>query len=151
MSTFMLTWNPEQARPRHLREAIADIADGEPAGWEWSTGNRSNLPVSSRVFLVRQGVEPKGVVASGYCIREPEETNDHRSHSKYGIFALTAALDADAGRLLRLSELMRGPVLKRVPWVIACGGRQSSDREAEQLELLWSQLLERLGVQELDY
>ncbi len=82
MPTFMLTWNPAQSLPRDLRETVAEIAAGELAKWEWSTGNRSNLPVNSRVFLVRQGVEPKGVVASGFCIEEPTETDEPHSHSK---------------------------------------------------------------------
>jgi hypothetical protein len=151
MPTYMLTWNPIQSRPKDLRDTVATIADGSQFTWEWSTGNRSNLPRNSRIFLVGQGKEPRGVVASGYCVEEPVPTDDPHSHSKYGVFALTAALDADRGQLLRLSDLLRDPVLRHVPWGIACGGRQFSLREAEQLELLWAKLLNRLKIQELEF
>ena len=59
MQTFMLTWNPQQYRPNDLAEEVFQIETGEPYRGAWSTGRRKKLPVGSRVFLVRQGKDPR--------------------------------------------------------------------------------------------
>jgi hypothetical protein len=39
----------------------------------WSCGNTRKIGVGDRVFLLRQGVEPRGIVASGVVIEPPYE------------------------------------------------------------------------------
>lgn len=58
---FLLTWNPEQFTLDQYRDLLRLAEEG---GKEitWSTGPRKEIPVGSRLFLMRLGVEPKGIV-----------------------------------------------------------------------------------------
>src|SRR5437870_4413186 len=110
MRTFMLTWNPRQGRPLDLEFAICQIARGKLCQDRWSTGNRVDLPLGSRVFLLRQSVEPRGIVASGYTRSKPEQNQDPHDHSHYCDIAWTLALDAEMGQVLRLGEMRRNKI-----------------------------------------
>lgn len=150
MRTFMLTWNPDQGRPSSLSEAL-DAVERRGRAWKsgWSTGVRKDLPIGSRVFLVRQGIDPRGVVAAGYTLSEPEPDPDRESQSNFCDVAFTAVLDAELGHLVPLAELAMTSLLVNVPWGIAGGGREFTVGEAAQLEALWSATLRRLGKTEL--
>jgi hypothetical protein len=67
MPTYLLTWNPHKWPwpKRRLRNAIKRIAAQGFANDRWSTGNPKRIHSGDRVFLVRQHVEPTGIVASG--------------------------------------------------------------------------------------
>ncbi len=101
MRTFMLTWNPAQDRPGDLSEAEAAIAEGRAWRDDWSTGVRKDVPIGSRVFLVRQGVDPRGVVASGYTLTEPKLIAGREGSSHFCDVAFAAALNAELGHLIR--------------------------------------------------
>jgi hypothetical protein len=151
MRTFMLTWNPQQYRPEDLAEEVRQIANGEPYQGGWSTGNRKDLPIGSRVFLVRQGKEPRGIVAAGYSLTDPEPGERDDDHSVYCDLVWTMVLDDSKGHLLCLDELLNTPLLVNVPWGIRGGGREFSNNEAVQLEMIWSAMLRRLGKSELSW
>jgi hypothetical protein len=108
MRTFLLTWNPRQGRPPDLKEAVREVARGRSCCWRWSVGNRKTVPVSSRVFLLRQSKKPKGIVASGYTRSEPAPNRDPDDHSNYCEVSFTMALDADESFVLPLDYLTGG-------------------------------------------
>jgi 5-methylcytosine-specific restriction protein A len=145
----MLTWNPQQGRPENLKCAVGDISDGKACRQKWSTGGRKALPTGSRVFLIRQGVAPKGVVAAGFTKGEPLLSADLNEQSHYVDVAWTMALDADDTEILTLAAIEESESLANVPWGIAGGGRKFQDEEATELERRWSELLERLGKSEV--
>jgi 5-methylcytosine-specific restriction protein A len=151
MRTFMLTWNPGQERPADLSAALDAIGRGRTWRDDWSTGVRKDLPIGSRVFLVRQGVEPRGVVAAGYTLTEPALVEGREGQSHYCNVAFTAALDASVGHLIPLAELAHTSLLVNVPWGIAGGGREFTAAEAAQLEAHWSAVLRRLGQAEVPH
>src|SRR5689334_7734855 len=69
MTTYLLTWNPDkwEWEDVHFDGAIQRTAEGELVPDQWSTGGRTNdVEKGDRLFLLRQGVEPRGVVASGW-------------------------------------------------------------------------------------
>lgn len=68
MGTYLLTWNPAKWTWSELAEQVAMLGRGETVITTWTTGTRSNLPVGSRILLLRQGVEPRGIVALGESI-----------------------------------------------------------------------------------
>lgn len=63
--TFLITWHPKRWRWTDLPRAIDDVATAGVAHDRWSVGNRTDLPQGSRVFLMRLGEPPKGIVGSG--------------------------------------------------------------------------------------
>jgi 5-methylcytosine-specific restriction protein A len=68
---YLLTWNPKNWQWNELPEIAHQVANGLPVDQRWSCGNSRSIAVGSRVFLLRQGVEPKGIVASGWVTKAP--------------------------------------------------------------------------------
>ena len=71
MPTYLLTWNPKlwsTAERKEFAGEIAITASGEPYEMEWSTGRRKNIREGDRLFIVRLGAEPKGIIAAGWAI-----------------------------------------------------------------------------------
>jgi hypothetical protein len=70
--TYLLTWNPKRWPWLELEDDIRAI---EQHGFfdegGWSCGNRRSLPKGSRVFLMKLGEFPKGIIASGSTISSP--------------------------------------------------------------------------------
>src|SRR5262249_11337981 len=134
-----------------LSDCLARIERRKCVKETWSTGNRQDLPIGSRVFLLRQGKDPRGIVASGFALSEPEPSPNEEERSFYADFVFSMVLDDVKGHLLCLDELLNTPLLVNVPWGIPSGGREFSSSEAAQLEMLWASVLGRLGRSELPH
>jgi hypothetical protein len=149
MPTYMLTWNPRQQRPADLDEGAARIARGKLYHDGWSVGNRRRLAPGSRVFLIRQGKPPKGVVASGFSVSEPEPSHNPKWHSNYIKIDFTMVLRGEGEDVLPLEDLQADPVLKEVNWGSRRGGVEFTDDQAARLEVLWRGFLKFAGKPEL--
>jgi 5-methylcytosine-specific restriction protein A len=146
--TFLLTWNPAQGRPADLSQIIAGTASGQPAPDTWSVGNRKDVPVGSRVFLHRQGADPRGIVAAGFTTTEPAADPTAGDASLYVGVNFTLALDDQKGHLVSVEELEQAPLLVNFPWNTQRGGVELHPGEAARVEALWADLLQRLGRRE---
>ncbi len=71
--TFLLLWNPANWSWTDLPEVARALAAGSPAPVRWSTGARRDLPIGSRVLIMRVGKDRPGLVAAGVTTREPEQ------------------------------------------------------------------------------
>lgn len=67
MNTFLLVWNPNKWNWDDLQEKINHL---ETIGYvedRWNCGNTKSIKKGDRVFLMRLGKEPKGIMGSGYA------------------------------------------------------------------------------------
>ena len=69
MRSFLMVWNPARWS---WEERENDLVRSEKEG-SWSCGNRKDLPVGSRIFLIRLGREPKGLVGAGISLSKPKK------------------------------------------------------------------------------
>ena len=67
ISTFLFTWNPQKWNWTDLQESIEHLDKVGYVVRRWSCGNSKNIKKGDRVFLVRLGEEPKGILGSGYA------------------------------------------------------------------------------------
>ena len=67
ISTFLFTWNPQKWNWTDLQESIEHLDNVGYVVRRWSCGNSKNIKKGDRVFLVRLGEEPKGILGSGYA------------------------------------------------------------------------------------
>lgn len=71
MKTWLLTWNPKywpwNDRHNGWLELKHQIDQVGKAYATWSCGNNKSISVGDRIFLMRLGEEPKGIVASGFA------------------------------------------------------------------------------------
>src|SRR5690606_11551191 len=67
----LLTWNPKRWPWDELPAAADAVAARGVHIERWSCGNTRHIERGDRVFLLRQGQEPRGIIASGTVIDAP--------------------------------------------------------------------------------
>lgn len=150
MPTYLLTWNPKKWEWVDLDEKIAEVAERGGVDDVWSTGSSRRLMPGDRVFLLRQGAEPRGIMASGYVKShvyrdahwsgEPRETNyvalewDHLLHPERDIIIAREELDAG--------------IYRDVYWNTQQSGIAIPDHVARHLERRWEEVIEANAARE---
>lgn len=74
MSAYLYTWNPKSWTWVDQAEAIVRINSGEPYDISWSCGVTKRIVTGDTFFLMKLGVEPKGIVGLGTVVSEPHTT-----------------------------------------------------------------------------
>lgn len=151
MPAYLLTWNPKNWLWADLPGIASRLTDGVPVEQRWSCGNSRAIPVGSRVFLLRQGVEPKGVVASGWVTRAPftaphwdPDRAARGGQAHFIMFAADALLVPEASAPLDLRGYTSGP-LTQVQIDAPASGNSIPETVALALSEAWS---EHLGVED---
>lgn len=146
-ATYLLTWSPKRWAWTDLDVCIQEIERTGHCIRRWSCGNRRQLAVGSRVFLLRQGVDPRGIVASGYVEKAPYETAHwsakEATAGQRGVFVDVRFDHISASPLISREELgdprFGGGILGRSQ----SSGTIIEPAVASELEQLWS---ERSGL-----
>ncbi len=149
MPTYLLTWNPKLwsnfEREQFARE-IAITASGKPYEMRWSTGNRKNIEEGDRLFIVRLGVEPRGIFAAGWAVGrsvEDEHWDAKKAEKGRKMWYVNGRYDRILntefpGLDLPLSTAsFTSEPLSRVRWAPRTGGIEIPKSIAELLEELW--------------
>ncbi len=71
MTAFLYTWNPEDWHWSDQQDAIYRVNNNKVYDTEWSCGNRKHIEIGDLFFLMRVGVEPKGIIGCGYASSQP--------------------------------------------------------------------------------
>lgn len=152
MRTWLFTWNPKLF-DWDVEEPIAEIASHGAYHYSWNCGRSTQIAVGDRFFLLRQGVEPRGIVASGFVTRKPRPGRhwNRRLRPRKARFvnaAFDAILDSALGETLPIAELQRGP-LAGIHWGTQASGIEIDSSLAPRLERVWRRRLERSGLSPL--
>jgi hypothetical protein len=82
---YLLTWDPKEFPFPELMDRIHQIEDQGFTNFEWETGDGRKMSPGERVFLLRQGADPRGLVGVGEVqgrrVRgrlDPDETQQHK-------------------------------------------------------------------------
>ena len=147
-TTFLLTWNPNNWPWDNLEEQVRTTAAGRPVDDHWSCGNTKRIKLGDRVFLLRQGVEPRGIMAAGWAASASYEglhwDAERRNRGDIALHVdvrFERILNPDYDEILSLEALQVGP-LRSVNWSTPASGIQIREG-VEHLERLWAQ---RVGV-----
>jgi 5-methylcytosine-specific restriction enzyme A len=147
LSAYLLTWNPEKWAWADAKLDVADVSGARQREHEWSCGNRKSLPVGSRVFLIRQRTQVRGIVGVGTSTREPKE-GPHFVDSRaaagdtamYVRMRFDALVDPYGPSLLDIDTL--SPRLRDgVNWGTQASGISVPDELAAELDAAWEQHL----------
>ena|SRR5437868_1028484 len=139
MAAFLLTWNPRVYPWRDLRADIRKLQKSGIFHGDWSCARSKRIRKGDRVFLLRQGVPPRGIVASGWTTSDWYEGPGWRSKGvpcNYIDIAFDVLLDAGSGPILPREALPRG-----MYWDTQVSGTTIPERPARELEKLWRSFL----------
>lgn len=147
MTTYLLTWNPNRWTWPDLTRAVYRVREEGSALRRWSCGNTRKIAVDDRVFLLRQGVEPRGIIASGTVIEPPyEDLHWDVTGSKPALYVdvkFDALLDPESDDILP-RELLGEPPFSDMHWNAQSSGTTIPVNVARALEEVWSELLDGL-------
>ena len=66
MTTWLLAWNPHRWEWEDLDERVQEV-EAHGASWDrWSYGRTKKIKKGDRVFLIKLGPEPRGLIGSGW-------------------------------------------------------------------------------------
>jgi hypothetical protein len=150
--TMMVTWNPQKWNPdgtwadETYPRQVEAVADGGLLRGQWATGGRTGgIEPGDRVFFLRQGREPRGVIGSGTTTSRI--FNDgHWDDDRAGGIANYVLIDWDT-LLLPEDGLPIEALIDRIPeggiWRPQASGWILPPDAAAKLEALWA---EHLGL-----
>jgi 5-methylcytosine-specific restriction protein A len=104
MSTYLLTWNPDQWPWDELDDEVRQLRRSGFFDGQWNFGtNYRRVALGERVFVMRQAVEPKGIIAAGEVTSEPRE-DVHFADKKKTAWYVDVRFDSllPLGAILRL-------------------------------------------------
>ena len=107
----------------------------------WSCGNRKDLPIRSRFFLIRLGQEPRGIVGSGETLTEPAfGPHWDPKLKRQGKKALYVELKFDflSKEPLVTRDELQEPPYSGISWGIQASGVLLPATVADALEQLWA-------------
>lgn len=150
METWLLTWNPKYydwSSPgdddEQIDRLIQRINAGEHPQMEWSCGVNKKIQEGDRLYIMRLGVEPKGIVASGTALSatyamphwDPVKaaSGEWRQYIKMEFDKIR---NADAEKILPLGLLR--VMSPETHWTPICSGMHIINEVAEKLEAVWS-------------
>ncbi|CAA9505370.1 MAG: ADP-ribosylglycohydrolase family protein [uncultured Rubrobacteraceae bacterium] len=146
MSTYLLTWNPNRWQWEDLREMADVVAEVGSVTISWSCGNTKKIEEGDRAFLLRQGVEPRGIIAPGTVVTLPYEAPhwdpDISEPALYVDVRLDALLDPEAQDIL-WREVLDEPHLSGMHWNAQSSGTTIPEPVADAPEREWDTLIGR--------
>ncbi|MEL4431668.1 McrB family protein [Shewanella mangrovisoli] len=139
MSQYLLTWNPRKAAQGgdSSTDGLLDYQHGDEVWWPC----HSQQPkLGDTVYLIRLGVEPRGVIAKGIITQESFQDTDWADDSKprsFVRFQLQALRNTCEQGLLPIMLLQSA--MSEQKWISQTSGIQIKPEYTAQLEQLWQQ------------
>lgn len=138
----LLTWNPNAWSWTTISQDAATSRGAAGHVDRWSCGNTRDIPIGSRAFLIRLGVEPKGLVASGTVTLAPTEMphwDIQKAAAGKSALYVTLAFDfiADGSPPIPLSVLKT--IDSGFDWTPRASGHRIPEDLAAELERRWAQ------------
>lgn len=147
MATYLLTWNPNRWNwedQESLQECIAEIEEQGYCEDRWSCGRTKKIRPKDRLFILRLGIEPRGIFASGQATSGVYEDDHWESGNPNKALFVDISLDTllnptgEEG-ILSLGELER--ISTNQTWTPQSSGISIEDVVASELEIEWSRFL----------
>ena len=140
MATYLFSFNPVYWNWPEIAGDIRKLARRGHFDTDWSCGRHRNIDPGSRAFLVRVGVEPKGIFGSGVTLIPPaarphwvEEKAAAGITSNYTTLRLEHLFPLP---LITFAELMVPP-FRRFRWGVRSSGTYLPETIADALEVMW--------------
>lgn len=143
---YLLTWNSLRWPWPELAKEARHVAAGETVTGRWGCGRNKHIRPGDRLFLFKQGAEPRGIFASGIAL-SPSFAASHWDEEKaalgvpsnYVLLQFDTLLVPEETILPR--DLLKGhPILGRQHWDTQVSGTAIKAAVLPELEQIWHTL-----------
>ncbi|MDD3810500.1 MAG: hypothetical protein PHS94_09625 [Erysipelotrichaceae bacterium] len=147
MKNWLLTWNADRwAWDDDLggyKELIADIEQVGRAYSKWTCGVNKSIEKGDRIFMIKLGSAPKGIIASGYAATSVfEGTHWDEDRKRAGkkarrIFVeFDKIKDYDVDKIISFDELLN--ISDTFHWSTQSSGITIPEEISQKIEEIWA-------------
>ncbi|MDB4924765.1 hypothetical protein [Mucilaginibacter sp.] len=144
MKAFLFGWNPLKFEWADIDEDIKKLATTGKFEDNWSVISYKTIQPGDRAYIVRVGVEPKGIFASGVIASEPYLAFRNGRHYYRITIALDVLLNPNKESILTLDILKTGNLAAQT-WTPQASGISIRPELVDELEGVWIDFLETGG------
>jgi 5-methylcytosine-specific restriction protein A len=145
MPAYLITWNPVIWPWVEYPDEAAAVREGRNTEGGWSTGRTMRVEPGDRLWLMRLGREPKGIIGAAVATSAAfrgEHWGDPTKTTCYVDLRWERLLDPAIEPILRLAELQ--DKFPGVRWTPQGSGMSIPGEVEGKLERLWGELVDRL-------
>jgi 5-methylcytosine-specific restriction protein A len=143
INTYLFVWNPKRWTWNDIEQSIEQIDKTGKCSERWSCGNTKSIQSGDRVFLVKVGTEPKGIVAAGFTTTTPfldRHWSGENRKTFYVDIDFEVLLNPDEEPILTLDILKTGNLATQ-NWTPQASGISIRPELVEELEAVWFDFL----------
>jgi 5-methylcytosine-specific restriction protein A len=139
INTYLFVWNPKRWTWETLEDDIEQLDVVGGLRTSWKCGNTKSIIIGDRIFLIKVGTEPKGVIGAGYATSIPfnKKWNDENEESLFIDIAFEVLLNPDKEPILTLDVLKTGNLVKQYSWTPQASGITVRPDIVDELEAVW--------------
>jgi len=154
MNTYLLTWNPLKFPWDEIYDDIDEIEKKSYLFGTWSFGNRNNIKKDDRFFMIKLGMEPRGIFASGVVtsskVFEEFSYAYNGKRSYYGKIKFEVLIDPYKD-IFPCELLFKNSKLKKYKnWYAQASGCLIPTDIANELSKQWNKFLEKRNLKSSD-
>jgi hypothetical protein len=140
MGSYLFGWNPLKFKWEDLDKDIAALGGNGKLADNWSVVSHKTIQPGDRAYIVRVGVEPKGIFASGYISSHPYlALRKGRTYYRIEI-TFDVLLNPDKQPILTLDILKTGNLAAQ-NWTPQASGISIRPQLVDELEGVWQDFL----------
>jgi len=137
---YLFGWNPVKFEWADIDEDIQKLHKTGKLEDNWSVASHKTIQPGDRAYIVRVGVEPKGIFASGFIASEPYIVFRKGRHYHRITIALDVLLNPDKEPILSLDILKTGNLAAQT-WTPQASGISIRPELVDELEGVWQDFL----------
>jgi hypothetical protein len=140
LKAYLFGWNPIKWKWEDLEADIARLkAEGQIED-HWSVASYKAIQPGDRAYIIRLGLEPKGIFASGYIASEPYVAFRKGRHYHRIAITIDIMLNPDKERILTMDILKTGNLAAQ-NWTPQASGISIRPELVDELEGVWQDFL----------
>jgi hypothetical protein len=140
MKAFLFGWNPTKFKWENIEHDIEKLKTTGKLEDNWSVASHKTIKPGDRAYIVRVGVEPKGIFASGIISSDPYlASRKGRIYHRINI-AIDVLLNPDKERILTFDILKTGNLAEQT-WAPQASGISIRPHLVDELEGVWLNFL----------
>ncbi len=140
MKAYLFGWNPLKWEWANLDEDIKNLAETGKYEENWSVASHKTIQPGDRAYIIRVGVEPKGIFASGFVTAAPYQVY-HNGRLRYRInIAFDVLLNPKKESILSLDILKTGNLAAQ-NWTPQASGISIKPQLVDELDGVWLDFL----------
>src|ERR1700761_5805306 len=142
MKAYLFGWNPVKWEWAAIDDDIRRLKAKGKLEESWSVASHKTIQPGDRAYVVRLGLEPKGIFASGYISSEPYMAFRNGRHYHRINIELDVMLNPDKEPILTMDILKTGNLAGQ-NWTPQASGISIKPHLVDELEGIWLNFLDQ--------